>query len=124
MSRKRQYTEQLKKGITETALLFLINEVPSYGYNIIKELEKRTTGYLKLKGGTIYPALRRLELMGLVKSQWRRTTRFPARKYYQITDKGKQFLAGRLVEWKDFSLAVSMLVGITGTRQAASPDKA
>lgn len=120
---KRNYIEQLKKGITETALLYLINEVPTYGYNLIKLLEKRTIGYLKLKGGTIYPALQRLELMGLVKSQWRRSAGFPARKYYQITDKGQQFLSSWLTEWKDFSLAVSSIIGITDTDKDASPRK-
>jgi PadR family transcriptional regulator PadR len=121
---KRNYIEQLKKGITETALLYLINEVPNYGYNLIKVLEKRTIGYLRLKGGTIYPALQRLELMGLVKSQWRRSAKFPARKYYQITDKGQQFLSGRLTEWKDFSLAVSSIIGMTANGKASSPHKA
>ena len=121
---KRQYIEQLKKGITETALLFLINEVQTYGYNIIKELEKRTTGYLKLKGGTIYPALQRLEIKGLVQSWQQRTTERRSRRYYKITDKGRQFLAKRLVEWQDFSLAVSTLMGISDTAKAASPDTA
>jgi len=121
---KRQYVEQLKKGITETALLYLINEVQTYGYSIIKELEKRTTGYLKLKGGTIYPALQRLEIKGLVES-WRQwTTERRSRRYYKITDEGRQFLAKRLVEWQDFSLAVSTLMGIGDTAKAASPDTA
>ena len=66
---KREDIEQLMKGITEPLLLYLINEVPTYGYNIIKELEKRTTGYFKFKGGTIYPALRRLETRGLTLSE-------------------------------------------------------
>ncbi len=120
---KRQYTEQLKKGITETALLYLINEVQTYGYSIIKELEKRTMGYLRLKGGTIYPALQRLELKGLVES-WQQRTGRRARRYYQITDKGRQFLAKRLVEWRDFSLAVSTFMGIGDSAEAASPDTA
>jgi PadR family transcriptional regulator PadR len=121
---KRQYVEQLKKGITETALLYLINEVQTYGYSIIKELEKRTTGYLKLKGGTIYPALRRLELKGLVKSWQQRTTERRSRRYYKITAKGRQFLARRLVEWQDFSQAVSTLMGVSDTAKAASTDAA
>jgi len=121
---KRQYVEQLKKGITETALLYLINEVQTYGYSIIKELEKRTTGYLKLKGGTIYPALQRLEIKGLVES-WRQwTTERRSRRYYKITDEGRQFLAKRLVEWQDFSLAVSTLMDIGDSAKAASPDTA
>jgi len=121
---KRQYIEQLKKGITETALLYLINEAQTYGYNIIKELEKRTTGYLKLKGGTIYPALQRLELKGLVKSRRQRTTERRARRYYRITDKGRQFLTKRLSEWQDFSMAVSTLMGISDTDKAVSGDTA
>jgi DNA-binding PadR family transcriptional regulator len=120
---KRQYIEQLKKGITETALLYLINEVQTYGYNIIKELEKRTTGYLKLKGGTIYPALQRLELKGLVQS-WQQRSGHRARRYYQITDKGRQFLSKRLAEWRDFSLAVSKLMGIADAHKAVSSNTA
>lgn len=121
---KREYIEQLMKGITEPVLLYLINEMPTYGYNIIKELEKRTTGYFKLKGGTIYPALRRLETKGLIKSRRQRTTERQTRKYYQITEKGRQFLSGRLAEWKDFSVAVSMLMGISNTGKAVSPNSA
>lgn len=121
---KRQYIEQLKKGITETALLYLINEVQTYGYDIIKELEKRTTGYFKLKGGTIYPALRRLEVKGLVESLQRRTSQRRSRKYYRITDKGRQFLAKRLVEWQNFSMAVSALMGISDSAEAISTDTA
>jgi len=120
----RQYVEQLKKGMTELALLYLINEVQTYGYNIIKELERRTTGYFKLKGGTIYPALRRLEIKGLVKSRRQRTTVRQSRKYYQITEKGKQFLANRLADWRDFSAAVTMLMGISGAGKAVSSNTA
>ena len=115
---KRQYNEQLKKGITELALLFLISEVPRYGYNIIKELEKRTTGYFKVKGGTIYPALQRLETKRLIKSRRRQTTERQARRYYQITEKGQQFLAERLVEWENFSAIVSQLLGMSSRSKA------
>ncbi len=87
-----------------------------YGYQIIGELERRTTGYFKLRGGTIYPMLRRLEDKGLVKSRWRQITERQRRRYYEITDKGRQLLADRLVEWKDFSTAVSMLMGTKSNR--------
>lgn len=108
---KRQYIEQLMKGVTESVLLYLLDEVPMYGYQIIKELEKRTTGYFKFKGGTIYPALQRLEMKGLIKGRWQQTTERQKRKYYQVTEKGHRFLVNRLAEWKEFSTAVSMLMG-------------
>jgi len=105
-----EYIQQLIKGVTEPLLLYLINEIPMYGYQIIKELEKRTTGYFKLGGGTIYPVLQRLEGKGLVKSRWQQITERQRRRYYEITDTGRQFLAEKLVEWKDFSSAVSMFM--------------
>jgi len=121
---KREHIEQLMKGITEPVLLYLINEMPTYGYNIIKELEKRTTGYFKLKGGTIYPALRRLETRGLIKSKWQRTTERQARKYYQITEKGRQFLSGRLAEWTDFARAIGMLMVVSNTGKTVPSNSA
>ena len=121
---KRQYIEQLKKGITELALLYLIGEVPTYGYNIIKELEKRTTGYFKVKGGTIYPALQRLEMKRLVKSRYQQITERQGRRYYQITERGQQFLAERLAEWKDFSAVVSALMGMSSREEVIPPNVA
>ena len=111
-----KYIRQLIKGVTEAILLYLISELQMYGYQIIKELEKRTTGYFKLKGGTIYPVLRRLEGKGLVKSRWQQITERQRRRYYEITDKGRQFLADRLAEWRDFSTAVSILMGTNPER--------
>jgi PadR family transcriptional regulator PadR len=102
--------QQLIKGVTEPLLLYLIDEIPMYGYQIIKELERRTTGYFKLRGGTIYPMLRRLEEKGLVISRWQQISEHQRRRYYEITDKGRQFLKERLAEWKDFSTAVSTFI--------------
>lgn len=106
-----KYIQQLTKGVTEPLLLYLINEIPMYGYQIIKELEKRTTGYFKLTGGTIYPALQRLEKKGLVIGKWQQITQRQGRRYYQVTKKGQETLVNRLSEWKDFSMMVNMLMG-------------
>ena len=108
--------QQLIKGVTEPLLLYLIDEIPMYGYQIIKELERRTTGYFRLQGGTIYPMLRRLEARGLVISRWQQITERQRRRYYEITDKGRQFLADRLAEWKDFSTVVSALMRTDANR--------
>jgi len=104
------YIQQLLKGLIDPIILSIINRLPMYGYQIVKELERRTEGYLKLKGGTIYPSLLRLEKNGLVSSRWRQVTRNRGRRYYQITEKGRQFLASRSIEWQDFCAVVSRLM--------------
>lgn len=101
------YIQQLLKGLVEPIILSIIARVPTYGYQIGKEMEKRGEQYLKLKGGTIYPALLRLERKGLVTSKWRPISRQKRRKYYSITEKGRQFLVARLLEWRDFSEAIN-----------------
>ena len=55
---------------TDTILLSIISQEPVYGYQIIKELERRSDGLFRLKEGTLYPALHRMERSGLVRGKW------------------------------------------------------
>lgn len=95
------YLPQLLKGMVDPILLSLINELPTYGYQIIKELEKRGGRSFRLKAGTVYPALGRLEKAGLIESQWRRITARRGRRYYKITEKGRRMLASVARDWQD-----------------------
>jgi PadR family transcriptional regulator PadR len=104
------YIQQLLKGLIDPIILSIISHLPMYGYQIVKELERRTGGYIKLKGGTVYPSLLRLEKNGLVSSKWKQITQGRGRRYYQITEKGRQFLASRSVEWHDFCAVISRLM--------------
>ena len=53
--------QELLKGNTDTLLLALLHAEPMYGYQIVKEVNKRSSGYFAFKEGTLYPALHRLE---------------------------------------------------------------
>ena len=72
----------LVKGSTDSLVLYLISEKPMYGYQIIKELEKKSQGYFKFKEGTLYPALHRLEEADLIRGKWELLTDGRQRKYY------------------------------------------
>jgi len=104
------YERELLKGSTDSLLLSLINREPTYGYKIIKELEKRSNGYFQFKEGTLYPALHRLEKAGLLQGKWQRLTSGQERRYYYITAKGQKALAERLAVWQDFAAAVALIV--------------
>ena len=104
------YMQQLLKGLIDPIVLSTVSRLPIYGYQIIKELERSTEGRLRLKAGTVYPSLRRLEKNGLIISGWMRATKQRARKYYHITEKGRQFLVNRSVEWHDFCTLVNSLI--------------
>jgi len=104
------YERELLKGSTDSLLLCLIKNQPMYGYQIIKEIDKRSKGYFQFKEGTLYPALHRLERSGLIQGRWQRLPSGQERRYYYITPKGQKALVERLAIWQDFSTAVALII--------------
>jgi len=81
-----------------------------YGYQILKELERRSQGYFRFKEGTLYPALHRLEKAGLVMGRWQTLPNGRQRRYYHITDKGYHLLALQRNQWQDFLAAMNLII--------------
>jgi len=84
-------------------LLIVLSERPMYGYEVIRELEKRFSGYWKPKTGTIYPAIQKLEQNGLVTSHVDFPDELPDRKHYALTDKGHEELSKSMTYWTKMS---------------------
>jgi DNA-binding PadR family transcriptional regulator len=105
------HQQELLKGNTDTLLLVLLQGEPMYGYQIVKEVEKRSSGYFAFKEGTLYPALHRLERAKLIEGRWKENPSSSVRRrYYLITEKGRQALADRLSEWRRFSQAMDSVM--------------
>ena len=104
------HQQELLKGNTETLLLALLRVERMYGYQIVKEVDKRSSGYFAFKEGTLYPALHRLERANLVEGRWEDTPSNVRRRYYLITAKGVQALTDRLSEWQKFSHAMNSIM--------------
>ena len=61
---------ELKRGTLEMILLRLLAEGEMYGYQLVSKLEQRSDGQFRIKEGTLYPVLYRLEDAGLVETRW------------------------------------------------------
>src|SRR5438093_13007002 len=83
----------MKIGAVSLWLLLLLSEKPMYGYEVIRELEKRFSGYWRPKTGTIYPAFEKLEEGGLVTSRMEFRDGGLDRKHYALTEKGRTELS-------------------------------
>ncbi|MBM3946548.1 MAG: PadR family transcriptional regulator [SAR202 cluster bacterium] len=105
---------ELLKGSTETLLLSLVAGEPMYGYQLVKEMEQKSSGYFRFKEGTLYPALHRLEAEGLIASDWRPASNGQLRRYYQITQAGVNRLGSLQHEWRQFARAVDLVVQTPG----------
>jgi len=101
--------QELVKGSSDSLLLCLIGQQSMYGYQIIKELEKRSQGYFKFKEGTLYPALHRLEKEGLILGKWQILSNGRPRRYYHITAKGQSKLEVERTNWQDFLYAMNLI---------------
>jgi PadR family transcriptional regulator PadR len=75
-----------RRGSARVLILTLLAEKPMYGYEIAKELKRRSEGYFVFKEGTLYPALHGMEKEGLLTSEWQVVEKGPSRKYYHLTE--------------------------------------
>jgi PadR family transcriptional regulator PadR len=106
----QSYLCQSLRGVVEPLLLFIIAELPIHGYEIARELERRSAGYFSLTASTLYSALRRLERRGLVSSTWQQISK-QRRRSYKLTEKGRQILAEEVAQWQKFLGATEKVIG-------------
>lgn len=95
-----RYERQLKRGLLEIIVLNLLSEKETYGYQLLQELDEKSDGVFKIKEGTMYPILYRLEDDGLIASCWSLPRdKNVSKKFYVITDKGREILKELLMLW-------------------------
>ncbi|AFS79344.1 HTH-type transcriptional regulator, PadR family [Gottschalkia acidurici 9a] len=91
--------KEIMKGSVDIFILSIIEKQDSYGYEIAKCIKEKSEGLYSIGEGTLYPALKRMEGRELVESYWKDDELTGKRKYYRITDKGKQELNERIYQW-------------------------
>jgi len=101
---------QLKRGTLEMVLLKLLRKREMYGYELVTAFQKRGSGEFKIKDGTLYPVLYRLEKAGHVEARWETQERGVPRKYYRATSSGRKQLDLLIGEWRTFVDAVEGLL--------------
>ena len=104
-------SKELLKGTTTLLILQLLSEGDKYGYEMTKELEKRSEALFQLKEGTLYPILHALENEDMIEAYWEETTSARKRKYYRITDKGRKGLQEKKDEWNLYANGVKKVIG-------------
>src|SRR5882724_11792726 len=90
------------RGHLETLVLSTLENGETHGLEILRRLEEAGCGLLRLKEGSLYPALYRLEAQGLVKAVWEKEPhgrRGARRRFYRLTSKGKRALNQGREEW-------------------------
>jgi PadR family transcriptional regulator PadR len=98
---------QMRKGILEFCILLIISKEEVYPSDILKELKEFN---LIVVEGTLYPLLSRLKDGGLLEYRWEESKAGPPRKYYKLTDAGKNTLKHLEKNWKELSKSIQSLI--------------
>jgi len=96
-------------GNADMLVLKLLAEKDMYGYQITEELKKRSQNVFAMKAGTLYPLLHTLETKQMV-SSYDMQSGGRMRKYYSITNVGRDALAQKEESWKTFSAAIERIL--------------
>lgn len=97
---------QFKKGVLELIVLLSVNKKDMYGYELVLEVSK----VVSVNEGTIYPLLKRLTNEKYFDTYLVESNEGPSRKYYKITNLGKERLKELKKTWNDFSLSVNKFI--------------
>ncbi|MDR3264328.1 MAG: PadR family transcriptional regulator [Clostridiales bacterium] len=104
------FSSDILRGHTETVILKILLEKDSYGYEITKRILDDSEGLIDIKDATIYTAFRRMELDALILTYWGDGIGGARRRYYSITDKGKNLYKDKLDEWLDIDRILNRLI--------------
>lgn len=97
------------RGFLSLAVLRIVSTGPTYGYAIATSLEEG--GFGRLKGGTLYPLLGRLENAGFLSTTWAEGDGGPGRKYFELTEAGRLQLEEESRHWDAFTQATRAFLG-------------
>lgn len=97
---------QMRKGILEYCVMLLIARGEIYSSDIISQL---TDAQMLIAEGTLYPLLTRLKNAGLLAYSWKESTQGPPRKYFTITEQGKQYLADLDKTWAEMISTIKQI---------------
>ncbi len=114
---------QMRKGILEFCIMHIISRGEVYASDMLDEL---TSAKIMVVEGTLYPLLTRLKNSGLLDYKWVESSSGPPRKYYILTDMGKQFLDEMQQTWVELSDSVNTIVLKTqdlGAKNEQQPTK-
>jgi PadR family transcriptional regulator, regulatory protein PadR len=108
---------ELRRGVLGPCVLSLLERRPRFGLELVRDLA--AADGLLTSEGTVYPLLNRLRDAGLVTSEWQANEGERARRYYSISEAGRQSLEAFRADWAQFSATVGKVLNHTAALDAA-----
>lgn len=104
---------ELVQGTLDMLILKTLELEPMHGWGITLRLEQVSRGVFQVNPGSLFPALRRLERAGWLRSEWRSTENNRNAKYYILTAQGRKKLEQERREWNKRTAAITRILEAT-----------
>jgi len=101
---------ELLQGTLDMLVLKTLTRGPMHGYAVAEFIHHTTKDALRVEEGALYPALHRLELRGLLRSEWGLSENNRRAKYYRLTAAGRKRLAEQRDNWSRMATAISRVL--------------
>jgi len=100
----------LVQGTLDMLILKTLSRGPMHGYAISQSIQQISDEVLRVEEGSLYPALHRLELDGLIDSEWGQSENNRRAKYYKLTAEGRKRLSRESSEWRRLAEAIARVM--------------
>ncbi|MHA2352635.1 MAG: PadR family transcriptional regulator [Candidatus Thorarchaeota archaeon] len=110
-----RWSLEIRRGALSLAILAIILDGESYGYDIMKKLGQEEYDALQLEPSTTYPLLRRLEKRGILEGRWSDTSGKRRRLYY-VTRDGRRILRRMVKSWQSLNDQLMLLTKEAGLK--------
>ena len=101
---------ELLPGTLDMLVLKSVSRGPMHGYSIAQFIQQASRDVLRVEEGALYPALHRLEVRGLLRSEWGTSENNRRAKYYRLTAKGRKQLDVETSKWELMSSAIARIL--------------
>jgi PadR family transcriptional regulator PadR len=106
----KNQTGELVQGTLDMMILKTLSRRPMHGYAIALAIHDRSREVLKVEEGSLYPALHRLELAGLLESEWKLSEANRRAKFYRLTPAGRKRLTVEASNWVRLAAAIAQVM--------------
>ena len=101
----------LLRGYTDTIIMRQLAAADGYGYAISRDVAEKSGGTVRLKEATLYTAFKRLEENGYIHSYWGDEATGARRRYYSLTEEGRNKLTEDIAAWVETRQVIDTLLG-------------
>jgi PadR family transcriptional regulator PadR len=110
--RKQRSDGELVQGTLDMLILKVLAREPMHGYGIAQSIQRISDEVLRVEEGSLYPALHRLELDGMIDSEWGQSANHRRAKYYRLSARGRKQLVKETNDWGRLAKAIARVMEI------------